>query len=215
MTDQDSQDTQDGMLDLASVANVVEDLAGRPLTLGEWQQLDDLLEAGTSEEETVKQVLAACAAASPEDFVELEDAPTEEIGLPATQLPESLEGNIAIISHDSGSYADFMSELAALGLTPAGVLSPDDLARPVGATGGLPAMDWVLIAESCALKPGSDFGARIRDLCGGRQGVPLFLIDEDLDLFERWDGWPFEAVLAQPVDTAALYRLMAESQASE
>ena len=95
------------------------------------------------------------------------------------------------------------------------VLSPDDLTQPVGATSGLPAMDWILITESCALKPGSDFGARIRSLSGGRRNVPLFLIDEDLDLFERWDSWPFEAVLSHPVDPATLYRLMADSQRSD
>lgn len=191
------------MDNLASAANVIEEIAGRGLTLNEWQKLDILLEEGHSEPKAIKMVLEMCAEASPEELVlasSMDDQPLaaaldlDDCGKSGDPL--AIEGRALIVGEATGATQALRDDLATLGLEIHMMEDTRNLQSPIPGLIGLPVpVNFIFVAESCGQGMGPSFCDSLLAL-GVEDHCAIILVDEGLDLMEDWDDWPVSGVLS-------------------
>ena len=196
-------DLAEESLDLTGLANVVEDFLKRSLSLDEWQRLDDIADGGLDEEAVIRTFLETCTTDSVEDLQELDPA-VPELAVPSGASPVTLEGRAVLVSLEPEDMSLLAAELMLLGLDMVDSVTPQEWMT----RGAQPAADWLFLGESCVRVDMPQFRSRIAEQ-GRRQGQRSILVDQDLDLFDRWDDWPVTGVLTAPWTAETLHACLA------
>ncbi len=205
----------DACPDLALVANVVEELIQREMTLAEWQTLDLLLESGLTEEESVKSLMKTCAATTSEELMvsgvlghQTDDDFSAAISSRLASGPLLVEGHAQIVGFEDEELSGLEEDLRALGMTVHGTEEPGSFTEPLPALSGrIEPPNFFFVAERCSQVVDADFCSKL--MAQGAQGrCAVFLIDQNLELFDRWDEWPVAGVLESPFGAEQILALL-------